>query len=236
MVRRPELEDMLRERFAGFSSSPMPAVEPAAGRRPRRRALPACPSAGPRRGSWRSLGDATVYAMAGVPGEMRGDDGAASSSPSWRARRRSVIASTVLRITGMGESAVAEVLEDLFAASTNPTIAYLASMGEVKVRLTAKAARTRPRPTRCSAPLAAEVRARLGDVVFSDDDASLEATVGEPPRRAGRPARVRRVAHRRRGGARGSPRCPGASAWFAGLGRRVHGHREARGPRRARPR
>ena len=32
----------------------------------------------------------------------------------------------------------AELLEDLFVASTNPTIAYLAGGGEVKVRLTAR--------------------------------------------------------------------------------------------------
>ena len=40
---------------------------------------------------------------------------------------------------GSGESRVAEILHDLFEASANPSLAYLASAGEVKVRLTAKA-------------------------------------------------------------------------------------------------
>ena len=59
-----------------------------------------------------------------------------------------MIASRVVRVTGMGESAVAEVLEDLFDELENPTVAYLAGIGDVKVRLTAKAASTREARTR----------------------------------------------------------------------------------------
>ena len=95
-----------------------------------------------------------------------------------------VIASRILRITGMGESAVGETLTDLFEGSANPTVAYLASMGEVKVRLTAKA------PSVAAAdellePLVREVVERLGDVVFSVDDESLEEAVLRLLRRHG---------------------------------------------------
>jgi nicotinamide-nucleotide amidase len=89
----------------------------------------------------------------------------------------STIVSRVLKVTGMAESRLAEILDDLFRASKNPTVAYLASAGEVKVRLTAKA------PSRAEAealiePLAEEVARRLGDRVFSTDDELLEQVVG----------------------------------------------------------
>ena len=212
MVRHPELEDMLRERFAGFSSSPMPpsnlrqADVPEGARylRPERGTAP---------GLVARLGEATVYAMAGVPGEME-EMMERFVLPELASGGDEVIASTVLRITGMGESAVAEVLEDLFAASTNPTVAYLASMGEVKVRLTAKAA-SRSEAEALAAPVAAQVRARLGDVVFSDDGASLEETVGSLL--GGRGIRIA-CAESLTGGGVGErlTAVPGASAWFAG--------------------
>ena len=52
---------------------------------------------------------------------------------------QSVLVNRVLRTWGKGESAVAEILDDLYHASTNPSMAYLASAGEIKVRLSAKA-------------------------------------------------------------------------------------------------
>jgi nicotinamide-nucleotide amidase len=118
---------------------------------------------------------ARLYSVPGVPDEMRemmGD----TILAELRERSGGAIVSRVLRVAGLGESAVAERLADLFAASSNPSVAYLASMGEVKVRLTAKA----PTPTEAEAlvdPLASEVNARLGDVVFSMADESLEQTV-----------------------------------------------------------
>jgi nicotinamide-nucleotide amidase len=55
-------------------------------------------------------------------------------------------------------------------------VAYLASSGEVRVRITAKA----PTPAEAAAlvdPLVAEMTARLGDVVFTTEDETLEAAV-----------------------------------------------------------
>jgi nicotinamide-nucleotide amidase len=212
MVRHPELEDMLRERFAGFSSSPMPPSNLRQADVPEG-ARYLVPERGTAPGLVATLGDATVYAMAGVPGEME-EMMERFVLPELAGGSEEVIASTVLRITGMGESAVAEVLEDLFAASTNPTVAYLASMGEVKVRLTAKAA-SRAEAEALVAPVASQVRARLGDVVFSDDGASLEATVGRLLE--GRRVRLA-CAESLTGGGVGQrlTAVPGASGWFAG--------------------
>lgn len=213
MVRHRELEQMLRDRFAGFSASPMPASNL------RQADVPdgaryLMPERGTAPGLVATLGDATVYAMAGVPGEMEEMMHRYVLPELAAATGGAAITSTVLRITGMGESAVAEVLEDLFESSTNPTIAYLASMGEVKVRLTAKAGSS-DEAAALLGPVAAQVRARLGQMVFSDDGASLEATVGRLL--AGRGLTIA-CAESLTGGGVGErlTSIPGASSWFAG--------------------
>lgn len=87
-----------------------------------------------------------------------------------------VVTSRVLQSWGMSESKVGEVLDDLFTASVNPTIAYLASAGEIKIRLTAAAPSTEAAAA-LIAPVETEVRARLGDHVFGADDETIERVV-----------------------------------------------------------
>src|SRR5207249_8994526 len=87
------------------------------------------------------------------------------------------IVSRVLRSVGIAEARVAELLGDLFEKSENPTVAYLASAGEVKVRLTAKAS-TRGEAEDLLAPLAEEVERRLAPHVFTTGDEELEQVVG----------------------------------------------------------
>jgi nicotinamide-nucleotide amidase len=176
LERHPELEEMLREKFRGFSSGPMPrnnlrqADVPAGARtiRPERGTAP---------GLIVELGPGTrIYAMPGVPDEMVEMMTGTILPELATLAGDGVIASRVLRITGMGESAVGEALSDLFDGSTNPTVAYLASMGEVKVRLTAKAASDRA-AEELLRPVVDRVTERIGDVIFSVDDESLESTV-----------------------------------------------------------
>ena len=173
--RRPELEAWLRERFAGFSTAPMPAsnlrqADVPEGAEPIDNPLGSAP------GLIADLDGARLYAVPGVPGEMR-DMMDRVILPELRERAGAgVIASRVIHLTGMGESAVAEVLDDLFTGSVNPTVAYLASMGEVKVRLTSKAG-SREEAAGQLAPMVDEVVRRLGDVVFSTEDESLEEVV-----------------------------------------------------------
>ena len=88
----------------------------------------------------------------------------------------SILVSRVIRTWGKGESAVAEVLDDLYRASTNPSIAYLASAGEIKVRISAKS-ETPAEAEALIEPIEAEVRARLGSAVFAVDDETIESVV-----------------------------------------------------------
>lgn len=87
-----------------------------------------------------------------------------------------VIFSRVLKVSGRGESAVAEEIADLLAAQTNPTIAPLASPGEVKLRLTARAGSTVV-AEKLITGLEAQIRDRLGLSIFGVDDETMEQVV-----------------------------------------------------------
>ncbi len=175
MVRHIEIEALLRAKFAGLGRS-MP------GNNLRQADVPQgvryiVPVRGTAPGLVADMADGRrMYAMPGVPEEMvemmEGTilpELAALAGPA-------AIVSRTIRCTGIGESAVAERLDDLFRALTNPTVAYLAASGEVKVRLTSKAG-SRVEAERVVDPVAEEVVRRLGDVVFTVDDESLEEAV-----------------------------------------------------------
>ena len=96
--------------------------------------------------------------------------------PFLRGSDASVVVSRLLRTWGETESAIGERLGDLYDASTNPTIAFLASGGEIKIRITAKAA-TREETLALIAPIEATVRERLGKRVFGANDDTVEVVV-----------------------------------------------------------
>ena len=115
-----------------------------------------------------------IFALPGVPPEMYLllDDHVLPRIKQM-AGRDEVLVSRVIRTWGKGESAVAEMLGDLFEASSNPSMAFLASNGEIKVRLTAKAP-TAAEAEDLIAPIEEEVRDRLGSLVFGADDDTIE--------------------------------------------------------------
>jgi nicotinamide-nucleotide amidase len=87
-----------------------------------------------------------------------------------------VVMSRLIRSWGMSEAAVGELFEDLFGTSENPTVAFLASSGEIKVRLTARAA-TPAAARSLIGPVEDIVRERLGSHVFGADDDTIEAVI-----------------------------------------------------------
>jgi len=83
-----------------------------------------------------------------------------------------VIASRLIRTWGQPESELAERLDDLYG-TVNPSIAFLASSAEIKVRITAKA-HSRDDAMRMIEPVDREIRERLGSVIFGYDDDTIE--------------------------------------------------------------
>ena len=85
-----------------------------------------------------------------------------------------VIRSRTLRVFGAGESQVESLLRERMNALVNPTLAPYAKEGEMELRITAKAASV-PEADALIAPVEAEVRAALGDLIYGTDVPSLEA-------------------------------------------------------------
>jgi nicotinamide-nucleotide amidase len=127
------------------------------------------------------VGDKVIYAVPGVPYEMKEMvNGTVIPDLTARSGLSAVIRSRVLRTWGTSESALAELLAeriDELDDSGNPTLAFLASGVEgLKVRITAKA----PTEPEAMAILDAEeavLRPLLGDIVFGLDDQNMEAVV-----------------------------------------------------------
>jgi len=132
-------------------------------------------------------GSRAIASIPGVPHEMRHFMEHAIL-PYLRRRMglREVIVSRLLKLVGIGESLVDERLADLIEAGRNPTIGLLAltQIGEVHVRLTAKAAE--PEAARAlNAALETRIRERLEPFIFGADDESYEEVLGRLLRDSG---------------------------------------------------
>ena len=88
-----------------------------------------------------------------------------------------VIHYRVLKVVGIGESAVDDKIGYLIANSSNPTVGVLALPGQVDVRIAAKAA-SKDQAMHLIAPVEAEVRGLLGNAIFAADQDTMEDVVG----------------------------------------------------------
>jgi nicotinamide-nucleotide amidase len=212
MVRRPQLEEMIRAKFAragrDMAESNLVQADVPEGARV------ILPDLGTAPGLAVEIEASRLYALPGVPAEMREMmEGTVLRELSSLAGPAS-IASRIVRCVGIPESRVAELTDDLFRASVNPTVAYLAGGGEVKIRLTAKA-RSRGDAEALLEPLVEGVVRRLGDHVFTTTDEELEGTVGGLLRDSGK---TLACAESLTGGELGAriTSVPGASDYFLG--------------------
>lgn len=171
------------------------------------------------------LGDRSIYAVPGVPHEMREMvERAVIPDLVALSGEASTIVSHTLRTWGITESGLDEMLAPRMAAIDEavaaggevvPTIAFLASGIEgIKVRLTAKA-HTREQAETAIRAEEAEIRGLLGPAVFGVDDETMETAVGRILRDRGW---TMAVAESLTGGLVGSrlTEAAGASDFFAG--------------------
>ncbi|MGK2949061.1 MAG: competence/damage-inducible protein A [Acidimicrobiales bacterium] len=165
------------------------------------------------------VGDKVIYAVPGVPWEMKEMlERAVLPDLAARSGHRQVIASRVLRTWGESESRLSELLApriEALDAGGNTTLAFLASGIEgIKVRLTARGSSEEETAGLLDAE-EAEVRSVLGPLVFSSEDLPMEAEVGRLLRDRGL---TLAVAESLTGGLVASRvvSVPGASEWFKG--------------------
>lgn len=98
--------------------------------------------------------------------------------PYLQKKSDSILVSRVVKILGVGESAVADELKDIMDAQTNPTIAPYAKEVGVMLRITAKA-KTQEEALNLIKPVEEEIKNRLGENVYATEDINLEDVVAE---------------------------------------------------------
>lgn len=123
------------------------------------------------------IGSSSVFAMPGVPSEMR------AMFPAIAARLAegaagAVIRGRILHCIGLSETELGERIADLMQRGRNPEVGTTANLGIIGIRVNASA----ESPTAADALLNAaelELRSRLGTLVFGRDGETLSGAVGE---------------------------------------------------------
>src|SRR5918997_443993 len=174
MVEYPEARSHVDEMFRRFGREPTPSNYKQAIFPEGSELIPN--PVGTAMGAMLELDGALVATFPGVPGEMRRmfED---TLEPLTRERSEGAIVSRTLWFTGIGESALAEQVQDLLDAS-DPTVAPLAGQGKVRLRVTSRA-NTPEEAEKKIATVADEILARLGDYYFGEDDETLEGALGK---------------------------------------------------------
>jgi nicotinamide-nucleotide amidase len=130
-------------------------------------------------------GPALLICLPGVPREMK--HLMEETVEPFLAERlgpdRVYIRSRTLRTVGIGESVIDSRIADLMARS-NPTVGLAAHLGQVDMRITARAA-SAERADQMLAEVAVDLRARLGEFIYGEGELSLEAAVAEAVQHAG---------------------------------------------------
>lgn len=173
MVEYPEARRHIDEKFAKFGREPTPSNYKQAlfpeGTELIPNPLGTAPGA---LVEW----EGTLFAtLPGVPAEMKRMF-EETLEPLIRERSDGSIVSKTLHFAGIGESALAERVQDFLDAS-DPTVAPLAGQGRVRLRITTRAA-TEEEALGKIRPVEEEILDRLGEYFFGEDEETLESSVG----------------------------------------------------------
>ena len=121
-------------------------------------------------------GEKCAILLPGPPGEMKPmfEEYVADY---FKKKNPEVIVSTTVKLCGIGESKVADMIGDILESQTNPTIAPYAKTGEVHLRVTAKAADNKS-ANKLIKPVVKELKTRLSEYIYTTDEkVTLEAAV-----------------------------------------------------------
>ncbi|HZD39834.1 MAG TPA: CinA family nicotinamide mononucleotide deamidase-related protein [Terriglobales bacterium] len=122
---------------------------------------------------------AVIYSLPGVPVELKWlFENEVEPYLRKKFNLAEVIHYRVLKIVGVGESAVDDKVGHLIANSVNPTVGVLALPGQVDIRIAAKAA-NKAEAMQMIEPVESEVRGLLGTAIFAADDETMEHVVGK---------------------------------------------------------
>ena len=127
---------------------------------------------------WQPRAGLTIFTFPGVPREMyRMWQDTAIPFLKTQGYGQNPIYSRSLRFFGIAESALAEKVNHLFD-SNNPTVAPYAGKGQVRLRISARAANETAAKLLIE-PIAREIQQIAGDNYFGSDDDTLASVVGQ---------------------------------------------------------
>jgi nicotinamide-nucleotide amidase len=92
--------------------------------------------------------------------------------------KHQVIQYRVLRACGLGESAIGLQIKDLMRESQNPSVGTLASVGDIKIRITAKADHNEEASVMIQR-VEQEIRKRLGILIYGVDSETLDGNIAK---------------------------------------------------------
>lgn len=128
-------------------------------------------------GFWTDVNGRLLFVLPGVPWEMS-EMMDKAVLPQLQKRSGGTIFSHHVLVMGLGESATHDKIKDIVDAQTDPTIAYLAAWGQVRVRITTHAA-SEDDAKRKIAPVEEQIRERLGKYAARGNHETIASALGE---------------------------------------------------------
>lgn len=98
--------------------------------------------------------------------------------PYLQKRQEYTFVSRILRVAGVGESAMETKVKDLIDTQTNPTIAPYAKDAESILRITAKA-KTKQEAQSMIAPVAEEIYSRFGHDIYAEGETNMQTVTAQ---------------------------------------------------------
>lgn len=92
--------------------------------------------------------------------------------------KREIIQYRVLRACGLGESAIGLQINDLMKESQNPSVGTLASIGDIRIRITAKA-KSPEEASNLIGEMEQKIRERLGILIYGVDHETLHGNIAK---------------------------------------------------------
>ena len=120
----------------------------------------------------------SILSIPGVPFEMKYlmENAVIPYVKKRFALKHEIIQYKVLRACGLGESAIGLQINDLMKEGNNPSVGTLASLGDIKIRITAKASHPEE-ATAMIQRVEEEIRNRLGSLIYGVDEETLQGNI-----------------------------------------------------------
>jgi nicotinamide-nucleotide amidase len=176
LVYHPEIAELLEQRFAQMKRKMAEVNKRQAFIIEGADILPNDRGTAP--GQWIEDSESYVILLPGPPHELKAMFTRQCLPRLARIVPQQVIQSLVLRVAGMPESDLDQLISPVYKKYENPATTILAAAGDIQIHLRARCA-TEAEAVKLLAEVAGPIELLLGDRIYSRNGASLEEVVGE---------------------------------------------------------